>query len=54
MNRWVYNIALLVGTACVAAGAGLLAGAGWALVALGGLVIANTLAGAWIATRSRG
>ena len=46
MNVLTYNLSALAGTAMMAAGVFMVAGAGWALVAGGGLVLAMTVFGA--------
>lgn len=51
MNRWIYNGTLAAGTLLAGLGAGLVAGPGWACVVVGSLMVAATLAGAWIATQ---
>jgi hypothetical protein len=52
MNKLVYNGSLAVGTAMVGLGAGLQWGVGVGLMVTGGLVLAATFAGAFLAIRS--
>lgn len=49
MDSRVYDASLLIGTGMASVGVGLMAGVGAALVTAGGLIIALTLASAWLA-----
>ena len=44
MTALTYNLSVGIGSALAAAGVGILFGVGWACVAAGGLILANTYA----------
>lgn len=54
MNRWVYNISVLLGVAMTGVGVGLMAGIGAGLAVSGVLVVALTVFGASIAAKAPG
>jgi|JI8StandDraft_1071087.scaffolds.fasta_scaffold1335684_1 hypothetical protein len=52
MNQLIYNGSLAAGTVLAATGAGVQWGLGLGLMTAGGLVIALTMAGAWLFGRA--
>lgn len=53
MNRWVYNICMLLGLMMLGVGVGVQFGIGFGLAVAGAVLIGLTFAGALIASRGR-